>query len=154
MNEFEMLRGQIAAERVQLGIHIRKMNTRGSPVYRYGENLVWPVGMLAAAILGMKLVNIHVGMLLLVAGMGWWLWKVQPRVKAGVFQRSADLALSDERLFDGLWAKGALTLYTKLPDGSARAATRKDDWRAFTRAMEDTFRDQEGATSPGSPPGH
>jgi len=145
MNEFEVLRGQIEAERVKLGVHIRKMNTPGSPVYRYGENLVWPVGMLVVAMAGIKLVNIHFGMLLLVSAMGWWLWKVQPRVKEGVFQRSADLALSDERLFDGLWAKGALTLYSKLPDGSARAATRKDDWRAFTRNMEEIFRSQEVA---------
>lgn len=148
MNEFEILRGQIAAERVQLGVHIRKMNTPGSPVYRYAENLVWPVGILVAAILGMKLANIHVGMLLMVAGMAWWLLKVQPRVKEGVFQRSADLALSDERFFDGLWAKGALTLYSKLPDGSARAATRKDDWRAFVRGMEEIFQGQGGPTAP------
>lgn len=136
MNELEVLREQIREDRVQLGIHIRKMNSPGSPVYRYGENLLWPVGMLVVAIIGMKLVNVHVGMLLLVAGMGWWLWKVQPRVKAGVFERSAALALSDERLFDGLWAKGVLTLYAKAPDGTPRAAARKDDWRAFVRAME------------------
>lgn len=135
MNEFDMLREQIERKTVQLGVHIRKMNSPGSPVYRYAENLVWPVGMLVVAIAGMKLVNIHVGMLLLAAGMIWWLWKVQPRVKEGVFQRTAALALSDERLFDGLWAKGALTLYAPMPDGSARAATRKDDWRAFVRSM-------------------
>lgn len=135
MNEFEVLRQQIERQHIKLGVHIRKMNTPGSPVYRYAENLTWPAGLLLVAIVGMKLVNIHVGMALMMAGMVWWLWKVQPRVKEGVFQRSAALALSDERLFDGLWAKGALTLYVERPDGERHAATRKNDWRAFVRSM-------------------
>lgn len=134
MNEFELLRQQIESKRLQLGVHIRKMNTPGSPVYRYSENIVWPLGLVTVAILGMLLANVHVGMALMSAGIVWWLWKVHPRVKDAVFERSAVFALSDERIFDGLWAKGALTLYVERPDGQRHAATRKHDWRAFVRA--------------------
>ncbi|MCI0756716.1 hypothetical protein [Teichococcus vastitatis] len=139
MNEFQLLQQQIDTKRIQLGIHIRKMNTPGSPVYRYSENIPWPFALITVAIGGMLLVNIHVGMALMSAGIVWWLWKVQPRVKDKVFHRSAALALSDERLFDGLWAKGALTLYVERPNGERHAATRKHDWRAFVRdrAAED-----------------
>lgn len=135
MNEFETLQELVRQDKVQLGVHVRKMNVSGSPVYRASETLAWPIGILVAFVLVTMAVNIHVGAAVLAAGMGWWLWKVQPRIKAAVFERTTLLAFSDERLFDGLWAKGVLTLYAKLEDGSARAATRKDDWRAFTRAM-------------------
>ncbi|MFC3125196.1 hypothetical protein ACFOD4_08995 [Pseudoroseomonas globiformis] len=135
MNEFETLREEIAAKRIQLGVHIRKMNTPGSPVYRYSENIVWPFALVAVAIGGMMLVNIHVGMALMMAGIVWWLWKEHPKTKEAVFQRSAVLALSDVRIFDGLWAKGALTLYVETPGGQRLAATRRDDWRGFVRKV-------------------
>ncbi|PHK95145.1 hypothetical protein CR162_10405 [Pseudoroseomonas rhizosphaerae] len=136
MNEFETLKELVRQDKVQLGVHVRKMNVAGSPAYRPVETLAWPVGILLACSLAAWLTqNVHVGAAVLAAGMAWWLLKVQPRVKAAVFERTTELAFSDERLFDGLWAKGVLTLYAKLEDGSARAATRKDDWRAFTRAL-------------------
>jgi len=135
MNELEMLREQIAQEKVRLGVDIRRMNAVGSPVYRAREALTMPILILVVFFLAARFINIHVGALLMVAGIAWWLLKVQPRMKEGVFQRTAALAFSDERLFDGLWAKGILTLYAEWPDGSARAATRKDDWRAFVRML-------------------
>lgn len=135
MNELEMLRDQIAQEKVRLGVDIRRMNAVGSPAYRATEALTMPVIILVGFFLAARFVSIHVGALLMVAGIAWWLLKVQPRMKERVFQRTADLAFSDERLFDGLWAKGILTLYAERPGRQARAATRKDDWRAFVRML-------------------
>ncbi|MBC9179840.1 hypothetical protein [Pseudoroseomonas ludipueritiae] len=138
MTELEALRGMIDRGEVQLGVHIRKMNTPGSPVYRQGEN-VWPLSLLlVASLLGIWLVHFYVGALILAAGTIYWVMKIQPRVKQGVFERSAALALENEANFDALWAKDALTLYAKLPDGTERAAARKHDWRAFVRGMPDS----------------
>jgi hypothetical protein len=135
MTELEALRGMIDRGEVQLGVHIRKMNTPGSPVYRQGEN-VWPLSaLLAASLLGIWLVHFYVGALILAAGTIFWVMKIQPRIKKGVFERSAALALENELNFDALWAKDALTLYAQLPDGTERAAARKNDWRAFVRGM-------------------
>lgn len=135
MSEFELLQDLIRQDKVKLGVHIRKMNTPGSPVYRPLETLYMPVTILVVSFLGARFFNVHIGALLLAAGIAYWLLKVQPKVKAGVFERTAALALSDERLFDGLWAKGALTLYATLPDGTPRAATRKENWRSFAQEM-------------------
>jgi hypothetical protein len=137
--DFETLQELIRLDRVKLGVHIRKMNTPGSPVYRPLETLWMPVLILVVSFLGARIANVHVGALLLVAGIAWWLLKVQPKVKDGVFARTSELAFSDERLFDGLWAKGALTLHATLPDGTARAATRKNDWRGFVREIEAAY---------------
>jgi hypothetical protein len=38
---------------------------------------------------------------------------------------------------DVLWAKGMLSLYADMPDGTKRVATRRDDWRAFVRSLHD-----------------
>jgi hypothetical protein len=132
-DEFGMLRRGINAGQITLGVHIRKMNSPGSPVYRYAENIMVPIGILLACLLAARAVNVHVGAAVLAAGMALWLWKWQPRVKDGVYQRSVALALSEERLFDALWAKGALTLTAEQPDGGRHMATRRDDWRAFVR---------------------
>ncbi|ONG53193.1 hypothetical protein BKE38_12980 [Pseudoroseomonas deserti] len=137
--EFETLKELVRQDRIKLGVHIRKMNTPGSPVYRPVETLWMPVLILVISFLGARIVNIHIGALLLVAGIAYWLWKVQPKVKDGVFARTTELAFSDERLFDGLWAKGALTLYATLPDGTPKAATRKHSWRDFAREIEAAY---------------
>jgi hypothetical protein len=64
---------------------------------------------------------------------------VLPRVKEGVFDRTAAWALADPARFDLLWARGVLSLYAKLPDGAERVATRREDWRAYVRSFhEDT----------------
>ena len=41
-----------------------------------------------------------------------------------------------EYCWGGTWAKGVLSLYARLPDGRAFAATHRDDWRAFLRRIE------------------
>ncbi|WBV43269.1 hypothetical protein [Pseudoroseomonas cervicalis] len=145
MNEFETLRELIRQDRIQLGVDIRKMNSPGSPAYRPFETLALPVTILVASFLGAKYASIHVGAVLLAAGMAYWLLKVQPKVKEAVFARTAELALSREALFDGLWAKGALTLHTRMPDGSSRMANRKNNWRDLVRLVVE----QEGGAPPG-----
>ncbi|WP_431282260.1 hypothetical protein ACQW02_23095 [Humitalea sp. 24SJ18S-53] len=123
------------SERLKLGVHIRKMNSPGSPVYRYGEN-VWPAAaILAASFAATTLVHFYVGGLVLAAGCWWWIAKVQPKIKDGVFERASGWVLQSESHFDMMWSKGVLSLYAELPDGTKRAATRKDDWRAFIRTM-------------------
>ncbi|PZW41060.1 hypothetical protein C8P66_12247 [Humitalea rosea] len=122
-------------ERIKLGVHIRKMNSPGSPVYRYAEN-IWPV----AAILGLSfaatsLVHFYLGAVLLAAGCYWWIAKVQPDIKDGVFDRASAWALQSETHFDALWSQGVLSLFAELPDGTKLAATRKENWRSFIRDL-------------------
>ncbi|EHL96888.1 hypothetical protein HMPREF9946_04537 [Acetobacteraceae bacterium AT-5844] len=135
MTELEALRGMIDRGEVQLGVHIRKMNSPGSPVYHQMENVLPLSALLAASLLSIWLIHFYVGAAILLLGTIYWMMKIQPRIKEGVFQRTAALALESERNFDALWAKDALTLYAKLPDGTERAAARKHDWRAFVRDM-------------------
>jgi hypothetical protein len=133
MNELVRLRDLLESGQVKLGIHIRSMNAPGSPVFRLYENLWMPAGILVASFLALRFVHVWAGMIVLAAGCWYWFYKVLPRISTGVFDRSAALALSSERTFDDLWAKGVLSLYAELPDGTKRAATRKDDWRQFVR---------------------
>ena len=135
MTELEALRGMIDRGEVQIGVHIRKMNSPGSPVYHQMENVLPLSALLAASLLSIWLIHFYVGAAILLLGTIYWMMKIQPRIKEGVFQRTAALALESERNFDALWAKDALTLYAKLPDGTERAAARKHDWRAFVRDM-------------------
>jgi hypothetical protein len=137
--ELERLRDLLDEGRVKLGVHIRKMNSPGSPVYRYGEN-IWPAALiLTSSFLGTALVHFYLGAAVLAVGCWWWIAKVLPRVKEGVFDRTAAWALADPARFDLLWARGVLSLYAKLPDGAERVATRREDWRAYVRSFhEDT----------------
>ncbi|WP_051212893.1 hypothetical protein [Rubritepida flocculans] len=137
--ELERLRDLLDQGRVKLGVHIRKMNSPGSPVYRYGEN-IWPAALiLTSSFLATALVHFYLGAAVLAVGCWWWIAKVLPRVKDGVFDRSAAYALADPARFDLLWSRGVLSLYAKLPDGAERVATRRDDWRAYVRSFhEDT----------------
>jgi hypothetical protein len=129
------LRRLLDAERVKLGVHVRRMNSPGSPVYRYGEN-VWPAAaILVGSFAVTALVHFYLGAAVLAVGVWWWLTRVQPRVREGVFDRTAALALGSPAAFDALWAKGVLSLYAKLPDGRELAAARRDDWRAFLRLI-------------------
>ena len=41
--------------------------------------------------------------------------------------------------FDFFWSKSILSLYAKLPDGTEWAATRRDDWRAFVRRLDEAL---------------
>lgn len=131
-------------ELIKLGIHIRKMNSPGSPVYLYGEN-IGPAGLiLTSSFLATALIHFYVGAVVLAAGCWWWLAKVQPKIKEAVFMRTAAYVLLNDTNFDVMWARGILSLYAKLPDGTERVATRRDDWRAYVRSFHGT----EGAALP------
>ena len=135
MNELERLRALLDADVVKLGVHIRRMNSPGSPVYRAAENVVPAAAILVASFGATVLAHWYLGAAILAAGCWWWLARHMPRVRDGVFDRTAALVLSDPAKFDFWWARGVLSLYARLPDGTERAATRRDDWRAFARAL-------------------
>jgi hypothetical protein len=130
-----IMKGLLDSSRLKLGVHIRKMNSPGSPVYRYGEN-IWPVaGILTSSFAATAWVHFYLGAAILAAGCWWWLARVQPRIKDGVFDRTCAWALQSDDHFDALWAKGVLSLFAELPDGRKFAATRRDDWRGFVRMV-------------------
>jgi len=135
LNELDRLKGLLDADRVKLGINIRQMNAPGSPVFRTWENVTVPSILLGASLLATLYVHTWVGLAILVAGAAWWILKVLPKVRDGVFERSAAFALSSEAAFDALWARGVLSLYARMPDGTERAAARRQDWRAFVREL-------------------
>jgi hypothetical protein len=131
----DILRTLLDSQQIKLGVHIRKMNSPGSPVYRTGEN-VWPAALvLFSSFAGTALVHFYLGGAILLVGCAWWLMRVQPRVKDGVFDRTMLWALQSDAHFDALWAKGVLSLYAELPDGRKLAATHRDDWRSFVRVV-------------------
>jgi hypothetical protein len=133
VTELEKLRALLQSGRVKLGVHIRKMNSPGSPVYRSLENVLPAAGILLASFAATKLVHFYLGAAVLAVACWWWLTRWMPRVKDGIFDRTSALVLSGEDAFDFWWSRGVLSLYAKLPDGEERAATRRDDWRAFVR---------------------
>jgi len=135
--ERQMLQALMDEERIKLGIHIRKMNSPGSPVYQYAENIL-PAGLiLTSSFLATALIHFYVGAVVLGIGCWWWLAKVQPKIKEGVFMRTAAYVLFTDTNFDVMWARGILSLYAKLPDGAERVATRRDDWRAYVRSFHE-----------------
>ena len=103
-----------------------------------------PVGYVALHPAGTLASHAHVriidGLAVLAAGCWWWLSKVMPKVKDGVFERTAAFALQSPAHFDALWAKGVLSLYAKMPDGTERAATRRDSWRNFATAIDNELK--------------
>jgi len=133
--ELGELRALLNAERVRLGVHIRKMNSPGSPVYDYWENVLPAAFILLTSFGATAFIHFYVGAVVLALGCWWWLAKVQPKVKDGVFHRTAELVLNNEMQFQLLWSRGILTLYAQLPDGAERVATRRDDWRDFVRSL-------------------
>ena len=133
--ELERLRALLASGTVKLGVHIRQMNSPGSPVYRAAENLWLPGAILVASLLATRFLHFYVGAAVLAAGCWYWLVYVMPRIKDGVFDRTSALVLNDPAQFDFWWSRGVLSLFVTLPDGEQRAATRKDDWRAWVRAL-------------------
>lgn len=136
MNELDRLKALLDADAVKLGVHIRRMNSPGSPVYRTWEN-VWPATLILVASFGATaLVHFYLGAAVLAIGAWWWLAKVHPRVKDGVFDRTAAYALAREANMDALWAQGVLSLYAKLPDGRELAAARRERWRDFVAQVE------------------
>ncbi len=135
MTEHQRLRHLTDSAQVKLGVHIRKMNSPGSPVYRMVEN-VWPAALiLCSSFAATSLVHFYLGAAVLAAACWWWLTRWMPKVKDGVFDRTSALVLSGEDVFDFWWSRGVLSLYAQLPDGEERAAARRDDWRAWVRAI-------------------
>jgi hypothetical protein len=137
--ELERLRELLDADKAKLGVHIRKMNSPGTPVYHSLENVVPPALILAASFGSTMLVHFYLGAAILAAGCVWWLGKHLPRVKDGVFDRTAAMVLASEKNFDFWWSQGVLSLYAKLPDGTERAATRRQDWRAWVRDLPESL---------------
>lgn len=135
MTELEQLRELLDADKVKLGVHIRKMNTPGTPVYRSFENVAPAAAILVGSFGSTMLVHFYLGFAVLLAGCWWWLGKHMPRVKDGVFDRTAAMVLADDRTFQMWWAQGVLSLYAKATDGEERAATGRNDWRAWVRAL-------------------
>jgi hypothetical protein len=133
--ELERLRALLDADRVKLGVHIRRMNSPGSPVYRMAENTLPAAAILVSSFGSTVLVHWYFGAVVLAAGCWWWLMRHLPRVKDGVFDRTAALVLADPAQFDFWWSRGVLSLYARLPDGEERAATRRNDWRAWVRDL-------------------
>ena len=133
--ERERLADLLDGGRVKLGVHIRKMNSPGSPVYRAMDNIVPAGAILLGSFAATALIHFYVGAAVLAAGCWWWLAKVLPKIKTEVFERTAALVLREEMQLDVYWAKGVLSLYAQLPDGVERVATRRDDWRAFVRSL-------------------
>ncbi len=139
MTELERLRALLGAGQVKLGVHIRRMNSPGSPVYRTGENVAPAAVILALSFGCTMLVHFYLGAAVLAIGCWWWLARQMPRVKDGVFDRTAALVLADERSFDVWWSQGVLSLYARLKGGEERAATMRQDWRAWVRALPDAL---------------
>lgn len=152
MSELDTLKALMDGGTVKLGVSIRQMNSPGSPVYRSWENIWPPAVVLVGSFLALKvggplLAEMGIaqggswlGLAVLGAGCWWWLAKVMPKVKDGVFDRSAAFALQSPAHFDALWAKGVLSLYAKMPDGTERAATRRDSWRDFAIAIDNELK--------------
>lgn len=134
-HEREHLADLLDSGRVKLGVHIRKMNSPGSPVYRGMENVLPAAAILFSSFAATALIHFYVGAAVLAVGCWWWLAKVLPKIKTDVFERTAALVLKDETQMDVLWAKGVLSLFAELPGGVKRVATRRDDWRAFVRSL-------------------
>lgn len=137
MTELEKLRELLASDRVKLGVHIRKMNSPGSPVFRATENVIAPALVIAASLLATKFIHFYLGAAVLAVGCWWWLAKLMPKVKDGVFDRTSAMVLSNEKIFDQYWSADVLSLFAETPDGIKRAAARRDDWRAFVRDLYD-----------------
>ena len=135
MTELEILRTLLDGNKAKLGVHIRKMNSPGSPVYRAAENVVPALAVLIGSFAMTALVHFYLGAAVLAVGCWWWLAKHMPRVRDAVFDRTAALVLADEKAFDLWWASGALSLYARTPDGTGLAAHRRDDWRAGVRGL-------------------
>ena len=154
MNELDTLKALLDGGHVKLGVSIRRMNSPGSPVYRSWEN-VWPAALvLLASVVALKWGGIPMawigireggawaGTIVLGLGCWWWLSKIMPKVKDGVFDRTAGYALQSPAHFDALWTQSILSLYARMPDGTERAAARRESWRDFVTAIDAELKGQ------------
>jgi hypothetical protein len=144
--ELERLRALLDSSQVKLGVHIRQMNSPGSPVYRAGENVLPALAILVASFGATALVHFYLGAVILAAGCWWWLMKQQPRMREAVFDRTAALVLSTDAQFDFWWSRGVLSLYAKGADGQEHAAMRRNDWRDWVRSLPEALQRLEPAS--------
>jgi hypothetical protein len=154
LNELDTLKALLDGGHVKLGVSIRRMNSPGSPVYRSWEN-VWPAalvllssvvalkwGGIPMAWIGIREGGAWAGTIVLGLGCWWWLSKIMPKVKDGVFDRTAGYALQSPAHFDALWTQSILSLYARMPDGTERAAARRESWRDFVTAIDAELKGQ------------
>jgi hypothetical protein len=137
--ERQKLQELMDAEHVKLGVHIRKMNSPGSPVYRTSENVVPAAAILVSSFAATAFIHFYVGAVILAVGCTWWVWKILPQIREAVFLRSSAYVLESDAHMDAMWARAMLSLYAKLPDGTERAAAYRDDWRTFVRSLHGIF---------------
>jgi len=135
--ELEELRRLLDEGQVTLGVLIRKMNTPGTPVYSHVENILPAAAILLASFAAAVAVHRWLGGALLLAGSAWWWFRVRPEIRDAVMERTTAHVLAEERNFDVQWARGTITLFARMPDGTERIARKRDDWRGFVRSFHE-----------------
>ncbi len=131
MTAYETLHAAVLADRVQIGVDIRRMNSQGSPVFNLAENTV-PV--LLALVLTFALhaaFSMWAGAAVLVVFLAVWIGVILPRIRSRVYDRTLAMAMRDERHFTVLWAWGAVFLHR---DG-AFCHSPKGDWAQFVQTV-------------------
>ncbi len=127
MTPYETLCAQVRADRVQIGVDIRRMNSPGSPVFSTLEN-VGPVGLgLIAVFAAHAIFGVWGGVVVLAVFLALWVGLILPRVRSRIYDRTFAMALQDESRFTLLWAWGAVFLHR---DGVFCRAP-QGDWREF-----------------------
>jgi hypothetical protein len=135
--ELEQLRRLLDEKRVTLGVLIRKMNTPGTPVYSHAENILPAAAILLTSFAAAVVIHRWLGAALLVAGCAWWWFRVRPAIRDAVLERTTAHVLAEERNFDLMWARGTITLFARMPDGTERIARKRDDWRGYVRSFHE-----------------
>ena len=138
--EHARLRALLDSGTVTLGVLMRRMNSPGSPVYSHGENIIPAAAVLSVSFTAAAVLHHLAGAALLGLGCAWWWWRVRPQIRAAVHARTRAHVLEDPRQMDVQWARGAITLFARMPDGSERLARRRDDWRAYVRSFHPDHR--------------
>ena len=135
--ELEELRRLLDEKRVTLGVLIRKMNTPGTPVYSHRENILPAAAILLTSFAAAVVIHRWLGGALLLAGCAWWWFRVRPAIRDGVMDRTTAHVLAAPGNFDAQWARGSITLFARMPDGTERIARKRDDWRAYVRSFHE-----------------
>lgn len=135
--ELEELRRLLDEKKVTLGVLIRKMNTPGTPVYSHSENILPAAAILLTSFAAAVVIHRWLGGALLLAGCAWWWFRVRPTIRDAVMDRTTAHVLADPRNFDAQWARGTITLFARMPDGTERLARKRDDWRGYVRSFHE-----------------
>lgn len=135
--ELQALRRLLEEKRVTLGVLIRKLNTPGTPVYSHAENILPAAAILLSSFAAAVVVHRWLGAALLLAGCVWWWFRVRHAIRDAVMDRTTAHVLAEERNFDLMWARGSITLFARMPDGTERIARKRDDWRGYVRSFHE-----------------